>query len=110
MVTPYVPEPAASILVLRKLAKRRFIEAAHLAHDFYLDEHDHTAVRQALYDQIVEAAIEAGDIAQAQDIAGFYDYDILPDTRWKLEQALSDILIEEEDVTPFMRIMRRVCG
>lgn len=107
----YIPEPAASIIILRKLCRKLYIEAAHLAHDFYLDENGHTAVRQALLDQIVETAIESGEVAQAQDIVAFYEHDILPDTHWKLERALTDILIDEEENTGvFMRIIRKVCA
>lgn len=91
----HVPEPTASILVLRRMAARRFLEAAHLAHDLYTDENGHAVVRQALVDQIVEASIANGDIAQAQDIADYYDWDILPETKWKVEQAEGDFLTED---------------
>ena len=110
MYQKYIPEPAASIIILKKLCRKRYIEAAHLAHDFYLEENGHTAVRQALLDQIVETAIEQGEIAQAQDIGSFYDWDLLPETTWRIQQANDDFLVEDEEVTaplPF-RLFRMV--
>jgi len=65
-----VPELAANIIILRKLCQRRYLEAAHFAHDLYRDEYgdSYAVVRQALIDQLVEMGMERGEYAQEQDI------------------------------------------